>query len=81
MVKKTFDVWHIIYEDIPSPGSVLWGVMNGVKHKFLFCKKKKKPTKCASVGDWLNWCAYTMEYDSAIKSNELLIKGSGLGGS
>lgn len=27
MVKKISDMWHAAYEGIPSPGPVLWGVM------------------------------------------------------
>lgn len=50
--QKASDVCHIICEDIPSPGPVLWGVMNGVKCKFLFCEKKP-PTHKLSFSRWL----------------------------
>lgn len=40
---------------------------------FLFCEKTNQPTKCPSVGDWLNWCTHTMEYDSAKKKG--MIRG------
>ena len=34
--------------------------------------KTWKQSKCPSTGEWIKkmWCIYTMEYYSAIKSNE-----------
>jgi len=40
--------------------------------------KDGKQYKCVSKGEWLNklHCIHTMEYNSAIKRNELLIQAT-----
>ena len=39
---------------------------------FSIAKIWKQP-ECPSIDEWIKkWCMYTMEYDSAIKKNEIL---------